>query len=297
MNDFTDLHFPASDGLRLHARLYGELEGVRWPVVCLPGLTRNARDFHELAVFLSSDSFAPRPVVAIDYRGRGGSEYDPDWRNYNLGVEATDVMACLDRLEIAQAAFVGTSRGGLITLLLAAARPSLLNAVVLNDVGPVLEPRGLARIRDYLQSSGNPATMAEAVAEQKAIHGQAFTGLAEHDWLKLAEALYRVENGRPVADFDPALRNVLADFDATRPVLTMWDQFDRLADVPLLVLRGENSALLAPGTLVEMARRHPSCEVLEVAGHGHPPMLGTAGLPEFIRKFIDRAEARAAAAR
>ncbi|TIT57439.1 MAG: alpha/beta hydrolase, partial [Mesorhizobium sp.] len=136
--------------------IYGEINSGRWPVVCLPGLTRNARDFHELALRLSSQT--ERKVVAFDYRGRGQSAYDPDISHYTVGVEAGDVLAGLAALDIEDAGFIGTSRGGLIIHVLGAIAPAVLKAVVLNDIGPVIEAPGLAHIRSYLDGAPKPRT-------------------------------------------------------------------------------------------------------------------------------------------
>src|SRR5690606_8449896 len=132
------------------------------PAVCLPGLTRNARDFHGLALHLSRNAARPRTVVAFDYRGRGRSGHDPDWRNYNARVEAGDVLDGLAALGIHRAAFIGTSRGGLVVFMLAGMRPSAIAAAILNDIGPVLEGDGLAAIRAFLERAPKPASFEEA---------------------------------------------------------------------------------------------------------------------------------------
>ncbi|PSJ53747.1 alpha/beta fold hydrolase [Kumtagia ephedrae] len=287
---FTDFFYAAKDGLRLHARIYGEDRRGSLPAVCLPGLTRNARDFHELALFLSSHPQTPRKVVVFDYRGRGASAYDPEWKNYNVAREAEDVLAGLDALGIAEAAFIGTSRGGLIIHVIAAMRLTALKAVVLNDVGPAIEAGGLAHIVSYLQNAEPAASFADDERAQRAIHGADFPALGDADWSRLVRALYREEDGRPVADFDPALLRTLALFDLTKPLPTMWPQFDELRGIPLLTIRGERSKLLAAGAVEEMRRRHPGAEAITVAGQGHPPMLETAGLPERIADFFARAD-------
>ena len=205
---FSDYFYSAPDGLKLHARIYGENVRERWPVVCLPGLTRNARDFHELAMLLSHDRKRPRKVVAFDYRGRGQSAYDPNWKNYDIVVEAEDIVAGLTALGIDHAAFIGTSRGGLIIHVLVAMRPSLLKAVVLNDIGPVVESGGRAHIRAYLERPYQPKSFAEAQALQQAAHAKNFPALTDEDWARFVHALYREENGVPVLDFDPALLNL-----------------------------------------------------------------------------------------
>ncbi|WP_333782887.1 alpha/beta hydrolase [Nitratireductor aquibiodomus] len=152
---FRDVFYSAQDGLKLHARLYGEANpGL--PVVCLPGLTRNARDFHALAEKLSTDATTPRKVIAFDYRGRGLSDNDPDWRRYDVTVEAADIVSGLAAFGVEHAAFIGTSRGGLIIMALAGARPTLMKAVVLNDIGPVVEGDGLARSAPICSARPNP---------------------------------------------------------------------------------------------------------------------------------------------
>lgn len=289
--DFRDIFYSAQDGLTLHARRYGRDDASNGlPVICLPGLTRNARDFHGLAMRLSQDQGRPRPVIAFDYRGRGLSDYDPDWKRYDVAVEAADIMAGLAVMGIEHGAFVGTSRGGLIIMALAAMRPSLLKAVILNDIGPVVEGTGLAHIRAYLQRAPRPKTLAEAVEIQKAVHGDDFSALSATDWERFAEALYREKDGRLVADFDPRLLKPLQAIDLDRPLPALWPQFDGLGAIPLMAIRGANSRLLSAQTLAEMARRHKAMEQITVNGQGHAPLLETGGLPERIAAFIARAE-------
>lgn len=288
---FTERFFSAPDGLRLYARIYGE-DVDALPVICLPGLTRNTRDFHELALFLSRDAARPRKVVAFDYRGRGRSAYDRNWRDYEAPTEAGDVLASLTALGIEHAAFIGTSRGGLIVFALAAMRPAAIRAVVLNDIGPVIEGAGLAQIRAYLERAPRPASFDEAVAIQKAAIGAAFPALDETDWRRMVHAIYRDEHGRPVADFDPNLVKTIRGIDFNKPLPVFWPQFTGLSRVPMLAIRGENSNLLSAETLERMAKRHPNIETITVAGQGHAPLLETAGLPGRIAAFLDRAETR-----
>jgi pimeloyl-ACP methyl ester carboxylesterase len=290
--DFRDWHYSAPDGLRLHARIYGEPSDAL-PVVCLPGLTRNARDFHGLAMHLSQRASNKRQVIAFDYRGRGGSAHDPNWQNYNLPTEAADIIAGMTALDLEHAAFVGTSRGGLIIHLLAAMRPGLLKCVVLNDVGPELGGAGLAHIRTYLERAPKPKDRAEALAIQKRVHGPAFPALANGDWERAVDALYRFEGGRPVADFDPALVKTMTTLDLDTPLPTLWPQFEGLANAPTLVLRGEHSSLLTAETLAAMHGRHAGMESVVVGGQGHAPHLDTGDLPQTIAAFIDKASGTA----
>jgi pimeloyl-ACP methyl ester carboxylesterase len=284
---FEDFFYAAPDGIRLHARVYGTPGSRALPVVCLPGLTRNARDFHALALLLAPE----RTVVAFDYRGRGQSAYDPDWTHYQLPVEAADVQAGLLALGIESAVFIGTSRGGLIIHLIALSRPSVLKAVVLNDVGPVLDSEGLAHIKTYLERAPRPRDLADAVAIQRSIHGNAFSALGTADWERMAAALYRVDSGGAlVPDFDPKLVYTLKDIDLDQPIPDLWAPFEALRGIPLLAIRGANSKLLSAATLAEMARRHPDCTTLTVEGQGHAPLLETGTLPETIAAFVARVD-------
>lgn len=288
---FSDLFYDSADGLRLHARLYGPAQAAL-PVVCLPGLTRNGRDFHDLALHLSSRA-NPRQVIAFDYRGRGQSAYDPRWQNYTVGNELADLLVGLAVLGIRQALFVGTSRGGLITQVLATVRPELIAAAVLNDIGPVIEAEGLALIRSYLGNPVRITSLADAVATQRKVHGAAFPALTDDDWRRMVLALYREQDGRPVPDFDPALVQTLLAADPEAPLPQLWREFEALAAKPVLAIRGGNSRLLSPATLAAMQSRGEQVETITVEGQGHAPLLETGSLPEQIAAFFDRAEAAA----
>ncbi|GAA3078455.1 alpha/beta hydrolase [Rhizobium viscosum] len=287
-NGFTEKFFGSTDGLRLYARNYQPTGGDadRLPVVCLPGLTRNARDFHELALILSRDATFPRRVMALDYRGRGLSDRDDNKANYNLAVECGDVIAACATFGIDRAIFVGTSRGGLILHLLAAIKPELLAGVILNDIGPVIEVAGLMAIRDYLNRDRRPQSWSEAVDILKENHGAAFTALGLTDWEGMAHAIYREQNGIPVADYDPAIAEQLKTIDFNNPLPDLWSQFESLGSMPLLVVRGENSNLLSRETMDEMAKRHPGMVEITAKGQGHAPLLHLGDISAMIRMFI-----------
>ncbi|RUW62496.1 alpha/beta hydrolase [Mesorhizobium sp. M7A.F.Ca.US.008.03.1.1] len=287
---FSDFFYSASDELKLHARVYGEADTGPWPVVCLPGLTRNARDFHELALYLSTRAANPRKVIAFDYRGRGQSAYDPDVRNYNVGVEAGDILAGLTALNIGEAAFIGTSRGGLIIHVLGMMRPTVLKAIVFNDIGPVIEMAGLAHIQSYLKRDPAPKTRTQATAAQRSVHGEDFSALAGADWDRMVWALYRETDGGLVPDFDPKLVDSVASLDLTQPLPDLWPQFEALAAIPLLAIRGANSRLLSIDTLKQMRAHHSMMEAITIEGQGHAPFLETGDLPDAIAAFLDRAE-------
>lgn len=286
---FREVFHVSQDGLTLHIRDYQPADpagGNRPPLICLPGLTRNSRDFHALALSIAQDTVLPRRVLAIDSRGRGRSDRDANPANYNLTVETADVLSICAAFGIDRAIFLGTSRGGLILHLIAAIRPGLLDAVILNDVGPVIEPGGLARIRDYLNRDRKPQSWEEAVEILKENHGAAFTALEEEDWRGMALAIYRDDGGRPVADFDPAIAEQLKSLDLDGPMPDLWPQFEALALRPLMLIRGENSNLLSEETVLEMARRCPGMRLLVAEGQGHAPILHHMHLRQQIADFL-----------
>lgn len=284
---FESRFVTASDGLRLHARLYGRPVAGRLPVLCLAGLSRNSGDFDVIARALAPE----RQVIALDYRGRGLSASDPDWRNYALPVELDDMLTVTTVLGVARAVFLGTSRGGLLTMMTSAVRPSLLAGAILNDIGPVIEGAGLARIKSYLGRLPAPANWDEAVALLKSIGQSRFPVLTDADWRGQAGSIWLEREGRLVAAFDPSLTKTLDSVSFDRPMPTLWPQFDGLAGVPVMVIRGEHSDILSAATVGAMADRRPDLDVLTVPGQGHAPLLTDAASIGRIQTFIRRAEA------
>ena len=288
---FVARTYVAADGLRLHARDYGSDDPRtrdRMPVICLPGLTRNSRDFHHLALLLAADPEEPRRVFALDYRGRGTSQWDTTGQSYTLIAEAEDVLTAASTFDIERAAFIGTSRGGLILHLLAVMRPTLLGAVILNDIGPVIEIDGLQQIKAYLSNDSQPRDWADAAKLLKAIHGSAFPALAESDWHDMAGAIYVKMDVGLVADYDPAIARQLATTDLKQPLPDLWPQFDAFGDIPLMAIRGENSTLLSEATLAAMADRHPAMTTLTMKGQGHAPLLHLGNIPSALKAFLPK---------
>ena len=276
----------ARDGLRLHVRAFGPHDSALMPLVCLPGLSRNSRDFLGLTAHFASRPKAPRRVYAMDFRGRGLSGYDRNWRNYNVMTEAEDVLSVLAALDIDRAIFVGTSRGGLVTMLLTAMRPGAIGAAILNDIGPAIEGAGLIQIRLYLKKLPQPRDWAEAIETQKAVMARSFTDLSEADWAFEARARFREIDGAIRPDHDPALVRTLTAIDPGDRLPTLWPQFAGLRSVPVLLLRGENSSLLADQTAARMADIHPRLTRADIAGQGHAPMLHTSRALKAIEAFV-----------
>jgi pimeloyl-ACP methyl ester carboxylesterase len=280
------------DGLRLCVREYHPLavNGCRHgrTVVCLPGLTRNSRDFHVLARALVSDPVRPRRVVAIDARGRGYSEYDSDWKNYAVPVEAQDVIDVYAARGLYGSAIVGTSRGGLQTMVMGALQPAALGPVVLNDIGPVLERDGLSRIAGYVGRGSVPANWTEAADALAALARTQFPSVAVATWATVARQLYNDADGRPARGYDPMIGKKFSVFDGPPP--TLWPQFATLKGVPLLILRGELSDLLSTETVRQMEARHPRARSYTIPGQSHAPLLMDAATISRIKSFLSETD-------
>ena len=283
---FTSLFISAPDGLKLHVRSYGSRLAAALPVVCLPGLARTAADFDAIAATLAYDTADPRWVLAVDYRGRGQSEYDRDPGNYVLPVELADLSAVLTALDIARAVFIGTSRGGLITMMLAATRPTAIAGVVLNDIGPVIEPKGLMRIKSYVGKLPTPRSYQEGGDILRRLFGAQFPRLEEQDWLNFARRTWKERDGGLVPDYDAQLATTLASADFERPLPPLWHQFDALSRVPVMVIRGANSDILSAATVSAMRERRYDIDVIEVPDQGHAPLLTEPHLIGRIASFI-----------
>lgn len=258
-------------------------------VVCLPGLTRTVADFDALAPKLAYGC-PPRRVVAIDSRGRGLSEYDANPQNYNLTVELADVVAVLTAREIGPAIFVGSSRGGILTMLLAAAHPTAIAGVVLHDIGPVIETKGFARIKSYVGKLPQPGSFAEGAEILRRLFDAQFPKLAAEQWLAAAQRAWKLDRGALVPTYDARLAWTLSEVDVERPLPTLWNEFDALARVPILVIRGANSDILSAATVASMRARHRELESIEVPDQGHVPFLDDPDLINRIVTFVRSCE-------
>lgn len=284
--DWEDIYFTSNNGLTLYARHYGEPQPGTRPIICLPGLTRNSSDFHTLASFLSSHPSRPRDVYCPDYRGRGKSDYDPDWRNYSPFIELLDILDLMAIRSLERAAIIGTSRGGIIAMLMAVVRPNAIASLVLNDIGPEIETAGLARIMGYAGKVPVPLSWDEATNLVRSMNKRFFTNLTDDEWADLARQLFAESNGRPAASYDAKLASALSEIDISQKIPTMWTQFEALKQIPVLVLRGENSDLLSPSTVTEMTKRHPHLSSVTVHAEGHAPLLKDRFTMGIIADFL-----------
>ena len=275
----------APDGLTLHVRRYGSRVGPALPVVCLPGLARTAADFHPLAAGLAADPAKPRLVLAIDYRGHGQSEYDRNPDNYTLPVALADLSAVLVALEIAPAIFLGTSYGGVLAMMLAVSRPTAIGGAILNDIGPVIKPQGWVRIKGYLGKLPVPRNFEEGAEILRWWFHAQFPKLTPQDWIAFAQRTWREHRGALMPNHDLKLARALRGVSLER-LPTLWDQFDALAHIPLMVIRGANSDMLASSTVNAMLERRGQLEVVVIPDQGHAPLLAEPMAIRRIAAFV-----------
>lgn len=289
MSDGRTFTYTSADGLALAGSLHGTLRPGVLPLVCLSGLTRNARDFDALAEIVVA---APghRPVIAFDYRGRGRSERAADASSYTVPQEAGDVLAGLAHLGVGRAIFVGTSRGALILHVLGAVALPMIAGAVLNDAGPRLEAEGLRAIRAYVGQSGVFESWTEAADHVERLNRPSFPALLRTDFERMARANFIETAEGIVADYDRRLAEGLALLDLDQPLPELWEAFEALTAVPLLVVRGACSSLLSAETVARMQTMHPQLEAVTVTGQGHAPLLETGDLPERILRFAERVQ-------
>lgn len=291
--NWQDIAFTSHDGLRLYARRYGRPDSLRRPLLCLAGLTRNGRDFHDIATALSNHPLYPREVYCLDYRGRGSSDNDPNWRNYTPWIEMIDTLDFMSICGLSQAAVLGSSRGGIIAMLMGVVRPASIGALILNDIGPLIETAGLARIMGYAGKVPLPANWDAAADLVRDMSRRFFPDLNRQTCIELAHQWFNDKNGRPAHGYDPNLMKALEEVDITKKVPDMWPQFESLRRVPALVIRGANSDLLTARTVEEMARRHPRLASVEIPGQGHAPLLKDRFSISVVADFLREADRRA----
>ena len=280
-----DVTITSRDGLRLYGRHYKAVSGaVRRPVLCLAGLTRNSRDFEKLAEALSKQGPSSRDVFTFDCRGRGQSEHASNWKDYAVPIEMLDVQDFMASRHLHAAAIIGTSRGGLIAMLLAAVQPSLVGPVVLNDIGPVIGAEGLARISGYVGSTPTPRNWDDAARQLAQANAEHFPAIGREEWMAVAKQMFNDKDGRPSLGYDPNLARTLSVTDGAVPEL--WPQFMALKRNPCLVVRGSQSDILSAETSAKMVARHPDCREFLVEGQGHAPLLRDQATINEIQKFL-----------
>lgn len=279
---FEDIFYNSDDGLRLHARDYGPKLGK--PVVlCMHGLTRNSSDFHQLALHLKNDY----RVISVDQRGRGRSAYDSNPDNYRPDIYCADMVSLLSYLDVKQVIAVGTSMGGIMAMIMAGTNPEIFSKVVLNDIGPEIDPTGLARIKGYVGVERPFRDWTAAAAAVKAQGPEIFPNYTEEDWARFARrTCVELPNGCVDFAYDPEISKPIQNDDTVTEPVDMWPLFNALNDVPVLTIRGQLSDLLSTETLSKMFEVHPNFISVEIPHVGHAPMLDEPESLKAIDSFL-----------
>lgn len=281
MSDFTPLTLETPDGLAIEARRYPG--GAKTPALCLHGLTRNVRDFEPVAPFVAATG---RDAIALSFRGRSGSAPDPDYLNYRPATYVGDVLAVMDQAGLDRAAFVGTSLGGLVTMLTAAAAPDRVAGAVLNDIGPDLGEAGIVRIAAMVgETRGDAPDLDGAAAMARAANEHAFPDRGDAFWRAFARRTFREKPGGGWAlDYDQKIGKALVE---ASPTEGLWEAWEALAVKPTLLVRGALSDLLTPEIVQKMRRFHANFDYCEVQGVGHAPILDEPEAKAAILAFLE----------
>ena len=271
------------DGIKVYYREYGSNESDKTPVLCIPGLSRSSLSFHNIASELSKD----RRVLCVDLRGRGKSDYDENYKNYNPGQYVKDVVTLLKSAGVDKVVIIGTSLGGVIAMTGAPTFGDTLAGVVMNDVGPNIERAGIERIEGYAGKTRPPENWDDAVVLCKEMTGVAFPDYTEEQWQAFAHTIYGAgDDGGPVDWFD---RDISKNF--VGPVAgDMWSLYEQLYHIPVAVLWGDISDILSENTAKEMARQHPDAALTKVPGVGHTPSLDEPESRAGIQKLLEKVD-------
>jgi len=284
-DSYTNEYFINPDGLRQHYRHYNNAPKGAPVVLCMPGLTRNAKDFSGVVTHIADRC----QVICVDQRGRGLSDYDPDPSRYDIQTYVSDMVALLDELGVSKIIAFGTSLGGLMTMSLAALYPGVIIGAVINDVGPVLEPKGIARILSYVGKGKPPDNWPDAIAAVKRVNKEVYPTFTETEWESFTKKLYREEDGTLIQEYDPEISKNSATISFDN-IQDFWGIFEALYTVPTVVLRGALSDLLSAETLLMMAQRHPSLTPVTVENKGHVPLMteqeSLAAIDGLLKNFL-----------
>ena len=282
-----EIFYRSDDGLSLFAKSYGA-DQSDLTVLCMHGFTRNHKDFEPLISSLDM----PARFVAVDVRGRGQSGRDHNAANYVPARYVRDVIDLIEREKPKQLVLIGTSMGGLMAMMLAKSLRTILKGIVLNDVGPEVEPAGLVRIAEYAGNARSVSSWEEAAKSIARVQTSVFPDLVESDWLEFAHRTFVEKGGRIEPDYDLAITSVSPPrYPAFLQRLVMWRLFGATKRVPLLIIRGENSDILSPATAARMLKRHDDAKLVTVPGRGHAPLLNEPVAVEAIRSFLTRVSA------
>ena len=283
-----DIQYTSADGLSLYAKAYGPQDAAL-TVLCMHGLTRNHKDFEPMIAAIGGH----RRYIAVDVRGRGQSARASDPATYTPAIYIQDMAALLDQLGVSEVALIGTSMGGLMSMLMVKAMPERIRGVVLNDVGPHLDKAGLDRIAGYASDVVPAANWAEAADVVERVNKDVFPEFQREDWIAFAQRTYRkMETGQVILDYDPEITRSVGE---VRPGLmtriAMWRLYAAMKKTPLLIIRGANSDILSAKTAKLMAKRHPGARLIDVPDRGHAPLLDEPSAVQAISEFLNGLDA------
>ncbi len=289
---FRAVKYRSADGrLELYARVYSAAadEKSELPLLMMHGLTRNSADFEPLIAALEIE----RMVIVPDQRGRGHSQYDPEPANYRPDVYVEDMWVLLAELGVERAICIGTSMGGLMSMLMVAQQPTKIAGVVLNDIGPEVSARGLSRIRSYVGENKEMADWNEAAQRCAAINGDALDDFDAANWMAFARRTCRkLPNEKIAFAYDPAISEGMAEQDPSAVPPDLWPIWDSLTEIPALVIRGAKSDILTTEAVAQMGERHgPAFDSVDIEGRGHAPLLDEADAVTAIRGFLKTTKA------
>ncbi len=284
MSAYSELRWTSRDGLNLFARDYAASGEARLPAICLHGLTRNSKDFEDVAPLIASWG---RRVIVPDVRGRGQSDRDPNPNNYQPKIYARDVLEMMAALDIPRAVFLGTSMGGIITMTMMAIRPKVIAAAILNDVGPAIAPEGIARILSYVGKGPDVRDWNDAAAYVRRINSVALPGLGDEEWHRFAQRTFRQGVNGPELDYDPAITVPLGKPPSKMALWLARLLFRRLARKrPVLLIRGAQSDIISSDIADRMQHMAPRLQRVDVPGVGHAPTLSEPVAVDAINKFL-----------
>jgi pimeloyl-ACP methyl ester carboxylesterase len=294
MNEHKDIWYTSSDGLRLYARDYfhqgigegvtGENDEPKPTILCMHGLTRNSADFEDICLQLK-DRYR---LIAVDQRGRGLSQYDPKPENYNPLVYIQDMFLLLESLKLSKVVLLGTSMGGIMAMMMAATKPDLVQALIINDIGPEVAKPGLDRLKLYVGKLHSVRNWQEAAQQSAEINAVAFPQANEDYWMAFARRTYHEgSDGVPRLAYDAKIATPLNDVEDNSAAPDLWPVYDQILETPMLSIRGELSDLLDLACVAEMQRRNPNLEVVEIPLVGHAPMLSEPTALAAVESFLD----------
>ncbi|GAA6136941.1 alpha/beta hydrolase [Arenicella sp. 4NH20-0111] len=283
MTDYVDIWYQGHDGLPLYARDYSLECGEGCPVIlCMHGLTRNSADFDDISAVLAKDY----RLIAVDQRGRGRSTYDHNSDNYAPSIYVQDMFVLLQKLDVTSVILMGTSMGGIMSMMMSSMKPTMFSALIINDIGPEIDPRGIERINSYVGKTSVVQNWDQATVQAKVINGDAFPNATQEDWTAFAKRIYReAENGEPVLAYDPAIAKPFTDNQSTEPA-DLWPVFDAMGDVPLLLIRGELSDIISTNCVAKMRERRPAMAYAQIPNVGHAPLLSEPCSISAIEQFL-----------